>query len=92
MQAVAATAKNDKGTIPKDTDQFVVLSTPKSVSGACEGRLVPATGIGSCSSGKEVSVEGAQFARTFQDERHDEKGEGKTRVFDHLSKRAMPAM
>jgi hypothetical protein len=39
MQAVAATAKNDKGTIPKDTDQFVVRSTPKSVSGHVKDAL-----------------------------------------------------
>jgi hypothetical protein len=78
----------------------VVLSTPKSVSGHVKDALslfskapVPATGIGSRSSGKEVSVEAARFAQTFQDECHDEKGEGKTfHIFDHLSKRAMPAI
>jgi hypothetical protein len=63
MQAVAAAAKNDKGTTPKDADPFVILSTPKSISGHVKDALslfnkapVPATGIGSRSSGKERSV------------------------------------
>jgi hypothetical protein len=99
IQALAATSKRAKGTIPHDADRFVILSAPRSVSSHVLEPLTlygkapkPASGSGSRTPGNQVSVNGARFARAFRDECHEEKGDGTTvKVFDHLRQKTMPA-
>jgi hypothetical protein len=74
-----------QGTLPEDADRFVILSASRSVSGHVLEPLtvsctapVPTTSVGSRSPMSKVSVNGARFAQAFQDEGHDEKGEGTT--------------